>query len=69
MSFNKRYVKMSTIPFLLESEERFRTYYLSDAIIFLDEESEKYFNLYHEGYTLYSLKLYYASQNNRRTVG
>ena len=59
---------MSTIPSLLQSEERFRRYYLSDVIIFRDKESEKYFNLYHEGYSLHSLKLYYASQNNRRTV-
>lgn len=66
MSFNKKYVSMKVIPTLLQSEERFKNYYTADALIFQDRESEKYFDLYHQGYTLYSLNLYYESSNNRK---
>ena len=69
MSINKKYVSMDVIPTLLKSEERFKNYYQSDVLIFRDQESEYYFDLFHEGYTVNALKLYYESKNNRQPIG
>ena len=56
---------MEVIPTLLKSEERFKNYYQSDVLIFRDQESEYYFDLYREGYTIKILKLYYESQKQQ----
>jgi|APCry1669189000_1035189.scaffolds.fasta_scaffold00849_12 hypothetical protein len=68
MSFNKKYVSMDIIPTIIESEDRFKNYYNSDALIFRDKESEYYFDLYREGYTIKILKLYYESQKHRKLI-
>jgi hypothetical protein len=68
MSFNKKYVSMDIIPTLLESEDRFKNYYNSDALIFRDKESKYYFDLYHKGYTIKTLKLYYENQKHRKLI-